>query len=365
VSDQPFLDPVSIAEAVAAVRRLVRAKEEGAGRYWIEKYEKPAAQASDLLVRAHLRLVMKIARSYGRNGYIELADLVQEGNLALHQAVRRYAASHDDRGSFSAYAYGAIRGAIGRAIDTAGHAASVPDRVLIVARRTERLRRSLEQQGKVERRRLCELLDVSNEELLAIEQINARPLFLSAPLGEGATTVGDTLYYRDETDAVSIEVEGRDTPALLDRYLTQVLTKIELAIVRQRFNLDAPDAWLDDDGGQALARIASKFGISVDDVRRIRRRSLVAQRRDAMARSARGSIDPGTPTSFSAIATSIGISETATRRKYEAAITKLARIPEVQALASDPQRYACSRQPDDAESWYLTRMARERVTSWT
>lgn len=67
------------------------------------------ADAADRLVRTHLRLVVKVARSYHRFG-LPANDLIQEGTIGLIQAVRKF---NPDRGvRLGTYALWWVRAAI-------------------------------------------------------------------------------------------------------------------------------------------------------------------------------------------------------------------------------------------------------------
>lgn len=70
-------------------------------------------QASDALFHANLRLVVSTARHYTRRG-LDFEDLIQEGNLGLHRAVRRFDFARGCR--FSTHATGYIRNAISGAV---------------------------------------------------------------------------------------------------------------------------------------------------------------------------------------------------------------------------------------------------------
>jgi RNA polymerase primary sigma factor len=77
-----------------------------------ERIDAGDAQARDHMVRANLRLVVKIARRYTSRG--ELQDLIEEGNLGLLRAVEGYDPSMNTR--FSTYASFWIRQSIKRAL---------------------------------------------------------------------------------------------------------------------------------------------------------------------------------------------------------------------------------------------------------
>src|SRR5690606_38123291 len=79
--------------------------------------------ARNQLIRANLRLVVRIARKYLRRG-LSLSDLIEEGNLGLMRAAERYDASKGTR--FSTYATFWIRQAITRALTSTSRTVRIP-----------------------------------------------------------------------------------------------------------------------------------------------------------------------------------------------------------------------------------------------
>ena len=70
--------------------------------------------AQSKLVSAHIGLVISIAKKYQSQGILQLADLVQEGNLGLIEAIKRFDPSKGFR--FSTYSRWWVRHFIGRSI---------------------------------------------------------------------------------------------------------------------------------------------------------------------------------------------------------------------------------------------------------
>ena len=93
------------------------------------------------MVRAHLRLVVAIAKKYRGHSSLEFSDLIQEGNLGLIRAVEKYNYRHGVK--LSTYAVWWIRQSITRAIADQGRMIRVPEHMAKTARRVHRERSKL------------------------------------------------------------------------------------------------------------------------------------------------------------------------------------------------------------------------------
>src|SRR6266852_4349052 len=99
---------------------LLNADEEKQLAYRIEEGD---SEARDRMVRANLRLVVNIARSYTGKG-LGLQDLIEEGNLGLLRAVEGFDPSMNTR--FSTYASYWIKQSIKRAVINTGKTVRIP-----------------------------------------------------------------------------------------------------------------------------------------------------------------------------------------------------------------------------------------------
>src|SRR5215212_3003885 len=87
------------------------------------KIEKGDSEARDQMVRANLRLVVNIARSYTGKG-LGLQDLIEEGNLGLLRAVEGFDPGMNTR--FSTYASYWIKQSIKRALVNSAKTIRIP-----------------------------------------------------------------------------------------------------------------------------------------------------------------------------------------------------------------------------------------------
>jgi len=88
-----------------------------------QRIEGGDSEARDHMVRANLRLVVNIARSYTGKG-LGLQDLIAEGNLGLLRAVEGFDPSMNTR--FSTYASYWIKQSIKRAVNNTGKTIRIP-----------------------------------------------------------------------------------------------------------------------------------------------------------------------------------------------------------------------------------------------
>jgi RNA polymerase sigma factor (sigma-70 family) len=220
-----------------------------------------AEAARDRFVRANLRLVISIARTYYR-GNVPLGDLIQEGNIGLMRAVELF---DWRRGlKFSTYATWWVRQAIGRAIQQQSPMIRLPARVHERLRVLNRARKALRQEGHKEptadelaRASGLRLDDVL--QLLRCERL--QPLSLDAPVMTDAPPLVDLLDANVpfEDDPQAMVVEGAPVQAL-SRAMVDVLEERERAVLSLRFGLD---------GGRRLSleQAGKELGLSREWIR--------------------------------------------------------------------------------------------------
>ena len=239
--------------------------------------EEEDAAAARRLIEANLRLVVKIAYEY-RRAHRNLLDLIQEGNIGLMQAVRKY---DPYRGvKLSSYAAWWIRAYILKFILNNWRLVKIgttqAQRKLFFNLRKEKER--LEQLGFApEPALLAERLDVRERDVVEMEtRMGAPEASLDAPLtspdGEGARTRHDLVAGEDESRP-DVRVEQSEFHKLLRDKLEAFATTLkgrEETIFRERWLTDSP---------LTLQQIGDRYGVSRERARQLEKRMLTRLRK--------------------------------------------------------------------------------------
>jgi RNA polymerase sigma-32 factor len=258
---------------------LTEEQEDTAAKAWFEDQDRPSA---DLLLTAHLRLVVSIARKYQRQ-WPNMFDLVQEGNVGLMEALYRYDPYRENR--FSSYAKYWIRAMILRFLLDNWSLVKVTNtragRKLFFQLQKER--DLLESEGiNPTAALIAKRLDVSEEEVVRVSgHLDNAVLALDAPAGE------------DRTLADVIELEGPSPEAQtarnqLNEVVGEYIAKFgktlegrELAVWEQRLVADVPTG---------LKELGVQFGVTKQRVSQIER-GLKNRLKEMLERDLGGEID--------------------------------------------------------------------------
>jgi len=248
--------------AVNRIPMLTPEEEASLGRRLRDESDLDAARQ---LVMSHLRLVVSISRQYLGYG-LPHADLIQEGNIGLMKAVKRFDV---DRGvrlvSFAVHWIKAeIHEYIIRNWRLVKVATTKAQRKLFFNLR--RLRPDDAQSLDTDQvDAIARELDVRPQDVAEMEiRMSGRELALEAP-ADDEDTFAPISYLSDEgRDEPSQVLERRDHEQLQGPRLAEALETLD---PRSRRIVQA--RWLQDDGGMTLSELAAEYGISAERVRQI------------------------------------------------------------------------------------------------
>jgi RNA polymerase primary sigma factor len=250
-------------------RRELAAIEERAACSGVElkrtyKKLRAALQATEAakreLAEANLRLVVAIARKFVNRG-LELADLIQEGNLGLMKAVEKF--DYHRGYKFSTYATWWIRQSVMRAFANQGRTIRVPVHIFErINKVTRTVRQLVQERGrKPSAEEISKNIGLPLNEVQDILRIAQRPISLDMPIGkQDETHFGDLIEDRSVISAAEVVI-GTNLKQCTQAAL-KILTSREEKIIRMRFGLEDGDAC-------TLEQVGERFAVTRERIRQI------------------------------------------------------------------------------------------------
>src|SRR5262249_44673415 len=190
-----------------------------------KRIKKGDEQAREHMIKANLRLVVKIARDYEGLG-LPLLDLINEGNIGLMKGVERFNPAKGAK--LSTYASWWIKQSIKRALANQSKTIRLPvhvvDKVADIRRTEMKLRETLDREPSDEE--VAAELDIAPRRLQQYREAAKAPVSLEAPLGIG----------EDDSDNVSEVVADANAAAPFDH----VLQENDSALLKEAFQTLTP-----------------------------------------------------------------------------------------------------------------------------
>jgi RNA polymerase primary sigma factor len=217
------------------------------------------------LARANLRFVISVAKKYQNRG-VSLTDLIQEGNVGLVTAARKF--DPDQGVKFISYAVWWIRQAILASLANHGRAVRVPlnraSDLARIFREKERLKQELRREPTAEE--LSVATDLTPELVESLQTLNAAEIRLDAPIGDSEDSQLVERFITEEASEPELEVEGR----LLGETISEALETLEprdAKVLRLYFGLEG-------EREHTLEEIGNMLGVTRERIRQLRDRAL-------------------------------------------------------------------------------------------
>ena len=217
------------------------------------------------LARANLRFVISVAKKYQNRG-VSLTDLIQEGNVGLVTAARKF--DPDQGVKFISYAVWWIRQAILASLANHGRSVRVPlnraSDLARIFREKERLKQELGRDPTSEE--LGKATVLTPEMVESLQTLNAAEIRLDAPIGDSEDSKLVERFILEEAAEPEQEVEERMLTEVVGGAL-ETLEARDAKVLRLYFGLEG-------EREHTLEEIGNLLGVTRERIRQLRDRAL-------------------------------------------------------------------------------------------
>ncbi|HUA39276.1 MAG TPA: sigma-70 family RNA polymerase sigma factor [Candidatus Sulfopaludibacter sp.] len=234
------------------------------------RIKKGDKKAREQMIKANLRLVVKIARDYDGIG-LPLLDLISEGNIGLMKAVERF----DPRkgGKLSTYGSWWIKQSIKRALANQSKTIRLPVHLVDKISKMRRIAMKLQEEFGREPtdEELADELGMTAARVRQMRLASIRPASLDAPIGDDDSNNFSDLVEDENAITPYQDLEDKTVTGMLQD-MVKHLDEREATILRYRFGLDGGSE-------KTLEEVGEKFGVTRERVRQIQNLALKKLRR--------------------------------------------------------------------------------------
>jgi RNA polymerase primary sigma factor len=247
-------------EEIGKFPALTEAEEKALG----ERVRQGDQEALQILVKSNLRFVVSYVKKYRGMG-LSLLDLIDEGNVGLIEAARRFDPTRGVR--FVSYAVWWIRQAIVHALTVYSRIFNIPqklaDQISTMKKKTAELKSELNRDPT--REETARALGISETDLDDLQILDERNLSLSDKVNEDDLEVEDRI-----SDASSPSVEYQIIKASVQQQIRGILGELdekEALVLKLRFGLD-------DDRPLTLQEIGARLKLTRERIRQIEQKAM-------------------------------------------------------------------------------------------
>ena len=235
-----------------------------------ERIRNGDADARAHMIRANLRLVVKIAQDYSNYG-LPVTDLISEGNIGLMKAVERF--DPEKGGKLSTYAAWWIKQSIKRALANQSKTIRLPvhmvDKIAKMRRISAMLAEALGREPTDDE--LAEEVGLPRRKLAMLRQASQRPTSLDAPINEGEATEYGEVISDERAENPFDTLADKNLHGEIDGLLS-VLDERERRIIDERFGLTGKTP-------MTLEDVGREFGVTRERIRQLQNSALNKMRR--------------------------------------------------------------------------------------
>ncbi|MEG1498914.1 MAG: RNA polymerase sigma factor RpoD/SigA [Bacteroidales bacterium] len=221
--------------------------------------------ALEKLTKANLRFVVSVAKQYQNQG-LSLPDLINEGNLGLIKAAKRF---DETRGfKFISYAVWWIRQSILQALAEQSRIVRLPlnqvGSLNKIKKEASRLEQKYERPPSIEE--LSESLDIPKEKIAEVLNITTRYVSMDAPLVQDEETNFIDVFISEDSPATDHILMKESLSREIERALAS-LTEKERDVINLFYGIGGHH-------GLTLDEIAAKFDLTRERVRQIKEKAI-------------------------------------------------------------------------------------------
>lgn len=230
-----------------------------------KEIQKGSQRALEDLTKANLRFVVSVSKQYQNQG-LSLGDLINEGNLGLIKAAKRF---DETRGfKFISYAVWWIRQSILQALAEQSRIVRLPLNRVGALNKIGKELSKLEQEYErlPSAHELAESLEMTIGEVADTLKISGRHLSMDAPFAQGEDNRLLDVLENEETPNPDFELMGESLKVEIERALAK-LTKREAEVIRLYFGIGREHSL-------TLEEIGERFDLTRERVRQIKEKAL-------------------------------------------------------------------------------------------